>query len=134
VNINVKNYEDVKQVYKSINAWGLLSSLDVKRCDGELIRSRDHIAEYIIELCDLIKMKRFGEPQIVHFGEDEKVEGFSMTQLIETSLISGHFANISNNIYIDIFSCRVYDPYKAAEFTKDFFKAKDYSVNVLYRK
>lgn len=133
MNINISSLKDVKRIYKSVNAWGLLSSLDIKQADSDLIRSKEAINEYIIKLCDLIDMKRYGVPQIVHFGEDEKVAGYSMTQLIETSLISGHFANKTNNIYIDIFSCKVYDPYEAAEFTKTFFKARDYLVNILFR-
>jgi hypothetical protein len=55
-------------------------------------------------------------------------------QLIETSLISGHFANLTNAIYIDVFSCKIYDPYQAAEFTRQFFKASDASVNICFRK
>jgi S-adenosylmethionine decarboxylase len=78
----------------------------------------------VAELCDLIKMKRFGKTQVVHFGEDERVAGFSMTQLIETSLISAHFANQSNTTYLDVFSCKTYDPKVVAGFSKTFFKAR----------
>jgi len=66
-------------------------------------------------------MKRFGETQVVHFGEDEKVAGFSMVQLIETSLISAHFANLTNTVYLDVFSCKMYDPAAAAAFAQKFF-------------
>jgi hypothetical protein len=31
-------------------------------------------------------------------------------QLIETSLISAHFANLTNTVYLDVFSCKPYDP------------------------
>lgn len=113
--------------------WGVLTSLDLYRCAGDIIRDRNKIKDYVIQLCDLIQMKRFGECQIIHFGEDERVEGYSMVQLIETSLISGHFANATNNAYIDIFSCGPYDSDRAADFTKEFFKAETISVNVLRR-
>ena len=79
-------------------------------------------------------MKRFGECTVVNFGEDERVAGFSMTQLIETSLISGHFANQTNAVYLDIFSCKYYNPYEAANFAKEFFEAESYTVNYLLRK
>ncbi|MFH1662125.1 MAG: S-adenosylmethionine decarboxylase, partial [Candidatus Falkowbacteria bacterium] len=85
------------------------------------------------ELCELIEMKRFGETVVVNFGEDERVAGFSMTQLIETSLISGHFANQTNAVYLDIFSCKKYPPYKTGEFCKNFFKAKDLKMDVVFR-
>jgi hypothetical protein len=61
-------------------------------------------------------MKRYGKTQVVHFGEDERVAGFSMTQLIETSLISAHFANQSNTTYLDVFSCKAYDRKTVADF------------------
>lgn len=109
-------------------SWGLSTSVDVKNCDPIIIRHAELIREYVIKLCDLIDMKRFGDCQVVHFGEDEKVAGYSMVQLIETSLISGHFANSTNSAYIDIFSCKEYDPAVVAQFTKDFFKGDSVRV------
>jgi S-adenosylmethionine/arginine decarboxylase-like enzyme len=79
-------------------------------------------------------MKRYGDTQVVNFGEEERVAGFSMTQLIETSLISGHFANQSNAAYIDIFSCKYYDPQVAADFTQQYFQAKDITIHYILRK
>ena len=93
----------IKKEFLDTNAWGILSSIDLFNCNTQKIRDRNVIKRYVDELCELIEMKQFGETQIVHFGEDEKVAGFSMIQLIETSLISGHFANKTNNAYIDIF-------------------------------
>ena len=61
-------------------------------------------------------------------------QGFSMTQLIETSLISAHFADASCAIYLDVFSCAPYEPEEVAEFAKEYFKAAKYNVNVVYRK
>ena len=114
-------------------AWGLLSSFDVEDCDPYTIRSADEIKRYVIELCDLIDMKRFGECNVVHFGEDERVAGYSMFQLIETSCISGHFANESNRSYIDVFSCKAYDPKIVAQFTREFFKGDVVRVNTCNR-
>ncbi|PIW59800.1 MAG: hypothetical protein COW13_04230, partial [Candidatus Omnitrophica bacterium CG12_big_fil_rev_8_21_14_0_65_50_5] len=70
--------------------WGISGSFDIYNCTAETIRSADKIKQFVLELCDLIEMKRFGETIVVHFGEDEKVAGYSMMQLIETSLISAH--------------------------------------------
>ena len=79
-------------------------------------------------------MKRFGETTVVNFGEDEKVAGFSMTQLIETSLISAHFANQPNTTYLDVFSCKYYDSQTVADFAQDFFGAEEVCLQVLHRK
>jgi S-adenosylmethionine decarboxylase len=113
--------------------WGLLSCIDLYDCDPNIIRDAEAIKKFVVQLCDLIKMKRFGETQVIHFGEDERVAGFSMTQLIETSLVSAHFANQSNTTYLDVFSCKTYDPEIVAEFAKKFFKAKRLRRQSLYR-
>ena len=99
--------------------WGIASSIDIYECDPDHIRSADYIRQFVVDLCELIEMKRFGETQVVHFGEDEKVAGYSMVQLIETSLISAHFANLTNTTYLDVFSCKPYDPEVVRHFAQD---------------
>lgn len=115
------------------NVWGIASSIDIYECDPEIIRSADHIRKFVKELCDLIEMKRFGETQVVHFGEDERVEGYSMVQLIETSLISAHFANQTNATYLDVFSCKPYDPEVVRKFACQFFGGAYTTLNVTLR-
>ena len=114
--------------------WGILSCIDLYGCDAKTIRSSEKIRQFVVELCHLIDMKRFGETQVVNFGEEERVAGYSMTQLIETSLISAHFANLTNTIYLDVFSCKAYDSKKVADFAKKYFKAKDFNLHVVERR
>ena len=123
----------LKEEFYTTKAWGLLTSLDLHSCNPETIRDARAIKRYVDELCELIEMRQFGETQIVNFGQDEKVAGFSMVQLIETSLISGHFANKSNNAYIDIFSCKFYEPSVVVEFTKKYFEAKNVKMHYILR-
>ena len=115
------------------NAWGISSAIDIYDCNPDTIRDADAIRRFVIELCDLIKMKRFGETQVVHFGEDEKVAGYSMVQLIETSLISGHFANQSNAVYLDVFSCKPYLPETVQSFSERFFEGTRSALNISLR-
>jgi S-adenosylmethionine decarboxylase len=123
-----------RQKFIREDAWGILTSVDVHSCDPALIRDAEHVKQFAVDLCDYIDMKRFGETVVVDFGEDERVAGFSLVQLIETSLISGHFANQSNHAYIDIFSCKYYEPAEAAQFTKNYFKGCDVTMTVTLRK
>jgi S-adenosylmethionine/arginine decarboxylase-like enzyme len=113
-------------------AWGLSTAVDLQDCRPETIRDRDHIEAYVIALCKLIGMKRYGECQVVHFG-DGRVAGYSMIQLIETSLISGHFANDTNRAYLDIFSCKGYDPAVVEEFSRKFFGARSSTISMTLR-
>ena len=123
-----------KDEYNQKNAWGLLASIDLYDCTPETIRDADAIKRFVRELCEHIDMRRFGECQVVHFGDDPRVSGFSMTQLIETSLISAHFANETNATYLDVFSCKYFDPETTAQFAREFFGAQEYILNVTLRK
>jgi len=114
--------------------WGLSSCIDLYECDLALMKDAEAIRQFVKLLCERIKMKRYGDTQVVHFGEDPRVNGFSMTQLIETSLVSAHFAEASCAIYLDVFSCAPYDPTDAAEFALKYFRAKRYTLHVVERK
>ncbi|HJU03757.1 MAG TPA: S-adenosylmethionine decarboxylase [Nitrospiraceae bacterium] len=113
-------------------AWGLSTAVDLQDCRPGTIRDAEHIKAYVVALCELIGMRRYGDCQIVHFGEG-RVAGYSMIQLIETSLISGHFANDTNRAYLDIFSCKGYDPAVVEAFSKRFFGAKTSTSSVTLR-
>ena len=113
--------------------WGWATAVDLYQCNPEFIRSAEKIKGFVEALVSLLEMRAFGEVTIVNFGEDEKIAGFSMTQLIETSLISGHFANASNAAYIDIFSCKTYDAQAAADFAQSYFEAEQKNVQTTIR-
>ena len=114
--------------------WGIASAIDIYHCDPERIRSAEVIRNFCVELCELIEMKRFGDTQVVHFGEDERVAGYSMVQLIETSLISAHFANLTNTTYLDVFSCKPYDPEVVNSFSQTYFGGTYSVLNVTLRR
>jgi S-adenosylmethionine decarboxylase len=121
--------------YKANGSWGILTSLDLHNCNPDFIRDAEKVRQHVYELCELIDVTRFGECQVVHFADhDEDVAGFSMVQLIETSLISGHYANKTNHVYLDVFSCKYYDPEVVKKFTTEFFQADDCDAYVQLRK
>lgn len=108
-------------------------AIDIHDCDPAVIRDADAIKLFTQILCEKIGMKRFGETVVVNFGEDERVAGFSMTQLIETSLVSGHFANQTNSVFLDIFSCKFYDAQTVIDYALEFFKGKRFNAHCLLR-
>lgn len=126
--------QNTKQEFDENHSWGIVASVDLHACNPATIRDADKIRNFVYELCKRIKVKRFGECQIVNFGEDERVAGYSMVQLIETSLISGHFANQTNTVYLDVFSCKYFNPYEVAQYANEFFEAKDYTLHHILRK
>lgn len=68
-------------------------------------------------------MKRFGEPMIKKFGAGDLL-GYSALQFIETSSITLHFDETENRAFIEVFSCKFFDPDMAAEFCRKFLGAK----------
>jgi S-adenosylmethionine decarboxylase len=122
-----------REKFVQSDAWGILTSVDISDCNPQKIRDGQFITTYVHKLCDFIGMKRYGDTVVVNFGKDERVAGFSMTQLIESSLISGHFANQTNRAYIDIFSCKFYEPRDVAEFSLKMFDGSKYVMQVALR-
>src|SRR4030065_2550665 len=86
--------------------------LNLYDCSPEKISSEGEIKKFVIELCDnVIKMKRYGEAFIPHFGhENPMTSGYSLVQLIETSSVTAHFSEYKKSVYLNIFSCAWYDP------------------------
>jgi len=124
----------IREEYKAVDAWGLHSAIDLHGCDHMAITNADEIKRFVYELCEAIHMKRFGECVVVDFGDDPKVTGFSMFQLIETSNISAHIANNTDRMFLDVFSCCYYNPRVIAEFAKKFFRADNYDLQYTLRK
>lgn len=126
--------KNIQRHYMQNNAWGMEVALDLLDVDLELIKSEEHIRRYVKELVELIEMKAYGETQVVHFGSCPEVQGYTMVQMIETSLISAHFAELTSAAYINVFSCKPFDPEKVQEFSVNFFNAKEASVHIMIRK
>lgn len=125
--------DEIEARYKKGEEWGLLTSIDLKDCDPKKIASGEYITQFAIDLCEHIHMKRFGNPIVVRFGDDPRVQGYSLAQLIETSLISGHFAEDTNRAFLDVFSCKEYPPKKVAEYCQKYFGAKSAEFSVMFR-
>jgi S-adenosylmethionine/arginine decarboxylase-like enzyme len=125
--------EQVIERFKQGKEWGLLVSVDCHDCDPAKIRSKEVISKFVIDLCKYIDMKRFGDPIVVRFGADPRVQGYSLVQLIETSCISGHFAEDTDRAFIDIFSCKDFPPKKVAEFAAKYFDSDKFEYSISFR-
>src|SRR6266849_1192781 len=101
--------------------WGRWCGLDLVGCNSSIITDSLLIAHYVEELCRLLEFRRYGDPVIVRFGDRPEIARFSFTQLIETSLVSGHLVDASRCAFIDIFSCAPYAIRTAEEFTRTYF-------------
>lgn len=128
------SYNELKNEYQKAHSWGLSTHIDLKGCDIQIIKNKKKLAEFTNTLCKLLKVNKFGPTTLVKLGKYPELYGYSMMQLIETSSLTGHFVEANGNVYIDIFSCRLYNPHTAKKFCDTFFKAKSSTMKVLIRK
>ena len=66
---------EINQKEGEAEVWGVSSCIDLYDCDLALMQNADAIREFVRTLCDRIKMRRYGETQVVFFG-DEPRAGF----------------------------------------------------------
>ncbi|AIZ56471.1 S-adenosylmethionine decarboxylase proenzyme [Candidatus Methanoplasma termitum] len=132
-NGNLASDEEIMKRYDKEKKWGLAICIDLGECDHAKVSSKEHITKFAIDLADEIKMKRYGDPIVVFFGAEPKVQGYSLVQLIETSQISGHFAEDTNRAFIDVFSCKGFPAKKTAEYVKKYFGAKKMEFSFCFR-
>jgi S-adenosylmethionine/arginine decarboxylase-like enzyme len=57
------------------------------------------------------------------FGTGNK-KGYTLVQLIETSNITAHFVEETNDVYIDVFSCKPFNKKDVDRVVLDFFGPK----------
>lgn len=113
--------------------WGYQAIINIYGCSAEVISSAAYIARFAKSVCDSIDMVAYGEPIITKFGSGD-AEGYSLVQLIETSLISAHFSDKLGTAFIDVFSCKSFDFIKVARFAKGLLRGKTYKLFSLERK
>ena len=119
--------------------YGIELILDLHGCDTSKF-TRKSISQYFEELCILIDMQR----EELHFWDDIGVpdeekqtsphtQGTSAVQFILTSSIVIHTLDQLKAVYINIFSCKFYDPKVAEKFSVEWFSAKDHSARFIDR-
>ncbi len=93
--------------------WGTLAAIDLHGCDRSRLADPDSIRRFVPTVIDAIGMRAHGPLALDRFGDDE-LEGWSAMQFIETSSITIHADEVWGRCFVDIFSCRPFDPDAAA--------------------
>ena len=119
--------------------YGIELILDLHDCDSSKF-TRDSITGYFERLCELIDMKR----EALHFWDDvglpeedkqtsPHTQGTSAVQFILTSSIVIHTLDQLGAIYINMFSCKEFDPKLAEKFSVEWFGAGDSTARFIDR-
>jgi len=93
--------------------WGMLAAIDLHGCDRARLADPDTIRRFVPAVIEAIGMRAHGPLAIDRFGDDE-LEGWSAMQFIETSSITVHADEVYCRCFVDVFSCRRFDPERAA--------------------
>jgi S-adenosylmethionine/arginine decarboxylase-like enzyme len=107
--------------------YGVELILDLHNCDVTKF-NRKSISNYFTRLCQLIEMKKCR----VYFWDDVGVPiedrqtlphttGTSAVCFILTSTIVVHTLDLLGAVYVNIFSCKKFDPVSAEKFTSEWF-------------
>lgn len=91
-------------------AWGKELLVDFKNSDAGKVQSGEVIQAFFDELVTAIDMVKFGPLMLEHFANHDPAKGgYTAIQMIETSAISGHFVDATNDGYLNVFSCKEFD-------------------------
>jgi S-adenosylmethionine/arginine decarboxylase-like enzyme len=87
----------------------MLATIDLHDCDARRLAEPESIRRFVPAVIEAIGMRAHGPLMIERFGEAE-LEGWSALQFIETSSITIHADEVWARCFIDIFSCRAFEP------------------------
>ena len=96
------------------------------------IRCANTITQFSKRLVKKIDMVPYGEPQVILFGSGNK-KGYTLVQLIETSNICAHFVEETNDMYLDVFSCKTFEADDVRDVVQDVFSPEYIEYEVLIR-
>jgi len=113
-------------------SWGYHLTVDCKSCNRDKIKNADNIRNFAKALVKNIDMVAYGEPQVVHFGSEDKT-GYTLVQLIETSNICAHFCDDSGDSYFDVFSCKPFANDIVVDTIKEYFEPEEEKANFFNR-
>ena len=100
--------------------WGLLAVISLHGCDRERLADPESIRRFVPVVIDAIGMRAHGALALERFGDGE-LEGWSAMQFIETSSITVHADEVFGRCFVDVFSCKPFDPDVATEIAVDHF-------------
>jgi S-adenosylmethionine/arginine decarboxylase-like enzyme len=100
--------------------WGTLAAIDLHGCGFSALADPDRIRAFVPAVIDAIGMRAHGPLLLERFGQGD-LEGWSAMQFIETSSITVHADEVSGRCFIDVFSCRPFDPELAAAVAVEHF-------------
>jgi S-adenosylmethionine decarboxylase len=112
-------------------SWGYHLLMDMSECN-DTIDSVEDVEAFFGDLIDELGMKALS-PIMIKKVSGEEGRGVSAVQMITTSSITFHSDDDKRSVYLDVFSCKDFDPKKAETFICKTFRPKRYAAKMIYR-
>lgn len=111
-----------------MRSFGKELILDLNDCNPATF-TREHIEQFFIDLCEKIDMERCDlhwwdfrdDPPHVYEMAPDHLKGTSAIQFIMTSNITIHTLDVLGNVFLNIFSCKDFDPEVVRQFSMERF-------------
>ena len=106
-------------------------NVELYDCSQALVSSKEHIQDYVIQLCKLMDLKRVTDIEIY----DDNGLGYLFHQTANGAYISGYFMPSTKCANITIFTLKpILEDKPIALFSYDFFLAGKMDLNFMQRK
>ena len=117
-------------------SWGAHTMIDLHKCSYSIVRSTWDMNAFIQRVCSFIGVTQLGSPNtIYHQSGYGYTSGYTAMQHA-----NGHTDIVvrvnehNDNVFVDVFSCKAYEPHQLANLAQDFFGACEATVDILYRR
>jgi S-adenosylmethionine/arginine decarboxylase-like enzyme len=122
---------DMHQHPKKKKSWGFHLLIDMSKCNDK-IDSLDEVERFFGELIEELGMTPLSDIMVKKVeGEDGR--GVSAVQMITTSSITFHSDDDERSVYLDVFSCKDFDPKQVLKFATGYFQPKEHAAQMIYR-
>ena len=119
--------------------YGMEVILDLHECDVSKF-TRKSIKKFLVDLCNEIDMQRCKlcwwddlNIPIEERDTEPHLVGTSACQFISTSNIVIHTLDIMKSVYLNIFSCKDFDPELVRSFCRDYFSGRVVNYKIIRR-
>lgn len=120
-------------------SYGKELIIDLHDCNVDWF-TKDHLRQYFEDLAELTKMELVGDPQWFTMEDlpsdavnSPHLNGISVVQFISTSNFTIH-ALYDGRMYLNVFTCKDFDPELVLDFTTSYFEGEVKNVEVVTRK
>ena len=122
--------------YAQTRSWGTHTMIDLHKCAYSIVRSTYDMNALMQRICSFIGVAQLGSPNMIyHQSGYGYTSGYTVMQHA-----NGHTDIVvrvnehNDSVFVDVFSCKAYDPHQLPNLTQDFFGAYEATVDILYRR